>query len=67
MVQIKDIINGMVNKLGQFAKEVSRVSQEYVFPFPTFSFPRLPSLPPVLVSKPSPHSSLSLSISSLAL
>jgi osomolarity two-component system sensor histidine kinase NIK1 len=28
MVQLKDIINTMVDKLGQFAKEVTRVSQE---------------------------------------
>ncbi|TFK18039.1 hypothetical protein FA15DRAFT_731614 [Coprinopsis marcescibilis] len=28
MVQLKDVINGMVDKLGQFAKEVTRVSQE---------------------------------------
>ncbi|KAH6905754.1 hypothetical protein BKA70DRAFT_1291834 [Coprinopsis sp. MPI-PUGE-AT-0042] len=28
MVQLKDVINGMVNKLGQFAQEVTRVSQE---------------------------------------
>jgi osomolarity two-component system, sensor histidine kinase NIK1 len=37
MVQLKDVINGMVDKLGQFAKEVTRVSQEvgtegYVLP-----------------------------------
>jgi osomolarity two-component system sensor histidine kinase NIK1 len=37
MVQLKDVINGMVDKLGQFAREVTRVSQEvgtegYVFP-----------------------------------
>lgn len=36
MVQLKDVINTMVDKLGQFAKEVTRVSQEvgtegYVF------------------------------------
>ncbi len=40
MVQLKDVINGMVDKLGQFAKEVTRVSQEvgtegYVPPVPT--------------------------------
>ncbi|KAG6372485.1 hypothetical protein JVT61DRAFT_7588 [Boletus reticuloceps] len=28
MVQLKDVINTMVDKLGQFAKEVTRVSQE---------------------------------------
>ncbi|KAH9058068.1 hypothetical protein EDB87DRAFT_1564499 [Lactarius vividus] len=28
MVQLKDVINGMVDKLGQFAREVTRVSQE---------------------------------------
>ncbi|KAF8523467.1 putative nik-1 protein (Os-1p protein) [Hysterangium stoloniferum] len=28
MVQLKDVINGMVDKLSQFAKEVTRVSQE---------------------------------------
>ena len=28
MVQLKDVINAMVDKLGQFAKEVTRVSQE---------------------------------------
>ncbi|KAI0298323.1 hypothetical protein BC826DRAFT_999267 [Russula brevipes] len=28
MVQLKNVINGMVDKLGQFAKEVTRVSQE---------------------------------------
>ncbi|KAG6848046.1 hypothetical protein H0H93_003884 [Arthromyces matolae] len=28
MVQLKDVINSMVDKLGQFAKEVTRVSQE---------------------------------------
>lgn len=33
MVQLKDVINGMVDKLGQFAKEVTRVSQECVFVF----------------------------------
>ncbi|RPD58040.1 hypothetical protein L227DRAFT_469196, partial [Lentinus tigrinus ALCF2SS1-6] len=36
MIQLKDVINAMVDKLGQFAKEVTRVSQEvgtegYVF------------------------------------
>ncbi|KAG1868348.1 hypothetical protein DFJ58DRAFT_742708 [Suillus subalutaceus] len=31
MVQLKDVINTMVDKLGQFAKEVTRVSQEVVF------------------------------------
>jgi len=40
MVQLKDVINGMVDKLGQFAREVTRVSQEVgtegcVFPYPT--------------------------------
>jgi hypothetical protein len=30
MVQVKDVINGMVDKLLQFAKEVSRISQEFV-------------------------------------
>ena len=41
MVQLKDVINGMVDKLGQFAREVTRVSQEVgtegcvsSFPFP---------------------------------
>lgn len=28
MVQLKDVINTMVDKLGQFAKKVTRVSQE---------------------------------------
>ncbi|KAL7278312.1 hypothetical protein ACG7TL_008288 [Trametes sanguinea] len=28
MIQLKDVINAMVDKLGQFAKEVTRVSQE---------------------------------------
>ena len=28
MVQLKGVINAMVDKLGQFAKEVTRVSQE---------------------------------------
>lgn len=28
MVQLKEVINGMVEKLGQFAKEVTRVSLE---------------------------------------
>jgi osomolarity two-component system, sensor histidine kinase NIK1 len=28
MVQLKEVINGMVDKLGQFAREVTRVSQE---------------------------------------
>ncbi|GJJ14452.1 hypothetical protein Clacol_008716 [Clathrus columnatus] len=28
MIQLKDVINGMVDKLSQFAKEVTRVSQE---------------------------------------
>jgi hypothetical protein len=28
MVQLKDVINTMVDNLGQFAKEVIRVSQE---------------------------------------
>jgi len=42
MVQLKDVINGMVDKLGQFAREVTRVSQEvgtegYVFSCPTLS------------------------------
>ena len=29
MVQVKDVVNGMVDKLGQFAKGVARVSQEF--------------------------------------
>jgi hypothetical protein len=29
MIQVKDVINGMVDKLVQFAKEVARVSQEF--------------------------------------
>ena len=29
MVQVKDVINGMVDKLVQFAKEVARISQEF--------------------------------------
>jgi osomolarity two-component system, sensor histidine kinase NIK1 len=45
MVQLKDVINGMVDKLGQFAREVTRVSQEvgtegYVSSYPlVFSHP----------------------------
>ena len=29
MAQVKDVVNGMVDKLGQFAKEVARVSHEF--------------------------------------
>lgn len=44
MVQLKDVINTMVDKLGQFAKEVTRVSQEvgtegFVFSFYTIFVP----------------------------
>jgi osomolarity two-component system sensor histidine kinase NIK1 len=28
MIQLKDVVDGMVDKLDQFAKEVTRVSQE---------------------------------------
>lgn len=42
MVQLKDVINTMVDKLGQFAKEVTRVSQEvgtegYTIPLELYS------------------------------
>jgi methyl-accepting chemotaxis protein len=42
MVQLKDVINGMVDKLGQFAREVTRVSQEVGTEGCVFSAPILP-------------------------
>jgi len=43
MVQLKDVINGMVDKLGQFAREVTRVSQEVGTEGCVFSYPTPPS------------------------
>ena len=46
MVQLKDIINGMVDKLGQFAREVTRVSQEVsTVGFVSSFTPPIPSSP----------------------
>lgn len=43
MVQLKDVINGMVDKLGQFAREVTRVSQEVGTEGCVYSSPTRPS------------------------